>query len=333
MSDIRYDLLHDEYTVIAPDRLTRPNLFPERSAALKETKHCPFCAGHESMTPSEIFVLKDAEGRWRTRVVPNLYKAVAIEADDERREEGLYEKIEGFGAHEIIVDTPEHITEFDALDSTEMFDWLRTLKARINDLRQDSRLRYFSLFKNQGRNAGATLPHVHTQLIALPVVPHRELHVLKHLHAYYRQHGRSVFKDIVDYEGEQKSRVVDESEHFLAYTPYASQFAFEVILMPKTDISDIGACHDTLLSEAASLLKKVLSALRREVKEFDYNIHIQNPPFQKEYETETFFDDIARFYRFYIRVIPRLYQTGGFEWQSGMTINPLAPEKAAGLLR
>ena len=333
MSEIRYDLLHDVYVVIAPNRLTRPNLFPEHSAALEDTAVCPFCAGHESMTPPEIFALKDAKGRWKTRVVPNLYKAVAIEASDERKEEGIYEKIEGFGAHEIIVDTPEHVTNFDTLSATQMGDWLRTLKARVNDLRKDDRLRYLTLFKNQGKNAGSTLPHVHTQLIALPVVPRRELQVLTHLHAYYRQHGRSVFKDIVDYEREEKSRVVDESEHFLAYAPYGSQFAFEVILMPKTDVTDIGVCHDSLLTESASLLKKVLSGLRRELKEFDYNIYIQNPPFHKDYETEAFFDDMAHFYRFYMRVIPRLYQTGGFELQSSMTINPLAPEKAAGLLR
>ena len=333
MSDIRYDLLHDTYVIVAPSRLTRPNLFPDHSAAPKEESTCPFCAGHESMTPPEIFALKDAKGKWKTRVIPNLYKAVAIEATDEKKEEGLYEKIDGFGAHEIIVDVPEHMTEFDALDVEQMTDWLQTIKARVNDLRKDDRLHYFTLFKNQGKNAGSTLPHVHTQLIALPVVPREELRVLTHLHTYYRQHGRSVFKDITDYEREQKSRVVDESEHFLAYTPYGSQFAFEVIIMPKTDIADIGACHESLLAEAASLLKKVLSALRRELKAFDYNIYIQNPPFHKAYETEAFFDDIQHFYRFYIRVVPRLYRTGGFELQSRMTINPLSPEKAAGLLR
>ncbi|BAF72225.1 galactose-1-phosphate uridylyltransferase [Sulfurovum sp. NBC37-1] len=333
MSEIRYDMLHDTYVVIAPDRLTRPNLFPAHSAALKDTTACPFCAGHESMTPPEIFVLKDVKGRWRTRVVPNLYKALAIEATDERKEEGIYEKIDGFGAHEIIVDTPEHVTDFDELSAVQMTDWLLTMRQRGNDLKKDSRLHYFTLFKNQGKNAGSTLPHVHTQLIALPVVPRKELQVLKHLYAYYREHGRSMFKDIVDYEREQKTRVVDESEHFLAYAPYGSQFAFEVIIMPKIELSDIGSCHDSLLAEAASLLKKVLSGLRRELREFDYNIYIQNPPFQKAYETEAFFDDIKNFYRFYIRVIPRLYQTGGFELQSSMTINPLAPEKAAGLLR
>ncbi|RRS30343.1 MAG: hypothetical protein P794_07225 [Epsilonproteobacteria bacterium (ex Lamellibrachia satsuma)] len=333
MSEIRYDPLHDAYVVIAPNRLTRPNLFPEHSAVLKDETICPFCAGHETMTPPEIFVLKDAKGRWKTRVVPNLYKAVAIEATDERKEEGIYEKIDGFGAHEIIIDTPEHITNFDALSVGQMTDWFQTIKQRINDLKKDSRLLYFTTFKNQGGNAGSTLPHIHTQLIALPVVPRKELQVLTHLHAYYRQHGRSVFKDIVDYEREQKVRVVDESENFLAYTPYGSQFAFEVIIMPKIELSDIGSCHDDLLEETASLLKKVLSGLRRELKEIDYNVYIQNPPFQKVYETEAFFDDMKDFYRFYIRVIPRLYQTGGFELQSSMTINPLAPEKAAGLLR
>ncbi len=333
MSEIRYDPLHDLYTVIAPDRLTRSNLFPVHDEKLDEPAHCPFCAGHESMTPAEIFSIKDDKGRWLTRVIPNLYKALAIENSDRRKEEGIYDRIDGFGAHEIIVDTPQHLITFDALDEKQMTLWLQTIQARVNDLCKDSRLVYLSIFKNQGKHAGSTLPHVHTQLIGMPVVPTKTLHIMEYLYRHYREHGRSLFQDIVDYELEQGSRIVAESGHFIAYCPYGSQFAFEVILMPKTAIGDMGTCPKPLLEEAAQLLHKVLGTLRRELKEFDYNIYIQNPPLQKTYETEDFFGDIHAFYRWYLRIIPRLYQTGGFELQNNMTINPLPPEKAAGLLR
>ena len=331
MSEIRYNLLKNEYVIIAPNRLTRPNLYSDNNASSKESI-CPFCKGNEELTPPEIYSIKDKNG-WRVRVVPNLYKALEIEAQNISKEDGLYEKRDGFGAHEIIIDTPSHITCFEDLDEENVFDWLRVIRSRINDLKQDIRLTYFSIFKNQGQNSGATMPHIHTQLIAMPMIPKNELMLLKHYYDYYKKHGRSIFEDIANFEIDEDKRVILESEHFISFCPYGSRFAFEVMILPKVGISSIAFFEDEMLKELSNILKKSLQSLKAQIGNFDYNLYIQNPPFQKDYESEDFFDDIDKFYRCYISIVPRLYKIGGFEVQSKMYINPLAPESAAKFLR
>lgn len=331
MSEIRYNLLKNEYVIIAPNRLTRPNLYSDSDVVSKDSI-CPFCKGNEELTPPEIYSLKDKNG-WRVRVVPNLYKALEIEAQNISKEDGLYEKRDGFGAHEIIIDTPKHITFFEDLDEENITNWLSVIRSRINDLKNDIRLTYFSVFKNQGKNSGATMPHIHTQLIAMPMIPKNELELLKHYYNHYKKHGRSIFEDIANFEIEEDKRVVLESEHFISFCPYASRFAFEVMILPKVSISSIAFFDDILLKELSNILKKSLQSLKAQIGKFDYNLYIQNPPFQKNYESEDFFDDIGKFYRGYISIIPRLYKIGGFEVQSGMHINPLTPESAAKFLK
>ncbi len=333
MSEFRYDLLSGEQVAIVPNRLTRPNLFPVIDKKIEENSICPFCKGHEKMTPPEIFSLKALNGSWSIRVVPNLYKVVEIEAPDVSSVEGIYEKREGFGAHEIIIDIPKHIVYFEDLSALQMKNLLKVIKLRINDLKKDVRLVSFSIFKNQGENSGATLPHIHTQLIAMPLIPKKELLNLKRYFDYYKIHGRSIFNDIINYELEQNKRVIKQSANFISFCPYASAFSFEVMIMPKVKISSIDILNDDLLDELSKILKDSLYRLKNQIGNFDYNLYIQNPPMQKNYVTENFFDEIDAFYRFYIKIIPRLYKIGGFELQSKIYTNPLSPESAAELLR
>jgi len=333
MSEFRYDLIHDRYTLIAPNRLNRPNLLRDISISKKSnSSSCPFCQGHEYMTPPEIYSIRDFNGKWLTRVVPNLYKALQIETPFESREEGIYDKESGFGAHEIIIDTPKHIEQFETLSIDEISIWFETIAQRVRDLKRDKRLQYFSIFKNQGKNAGHTIEHIHTQLMALPLLPREQFNILKHLYSYYQEHGRSVFKDCIDYEIDEGVRVIDESQNFLAYCPYASSYPFEIIIMPKIDKAYIDYFSSDELKEFASLLKSSLTLLKSEIGLFDYNLYIQNPPAHKNFETKDYFDDIDNFYRCYLRIIPRLYRQGGFEMQNCMNINPLEPQKAAKLL-
>ncbi len=333
MSEIRYNLLRDEYVLVAPERLTRPTLFGDSKKLTQDIVECPFCVGNEKMTPKEICSLKDSNGKWLTRVVPNLYKAVAIELECASKEDGLYQKMGGFGAHEVIIDAPFHQEHFENLNQKQMALWLKTLKCRVDDLRRDTRLIYFSIFKNQGENSGSTIPHIHTQLIALPFVPKNEIRVLKHLFYYFKEHGRGVIEDMVDFEIDDKKRVVKESKNFLAIAPYGSCFAFETLILPKIKAITISELDDELIDELSVLLKSLLLALKKAIGEFDYNLYINHPPFHKNFENEEFFNDIGEFYRFYISIIPRLYKTGGFELQSSTYINPMLPEEAAKIVR
>ncbi len=339
MSEIRYDPLHDDYVLIAPERLRRPDGFHCRRPNPSEELPCPFCPGHEALSPHEIFALRepgsapDTPG-WRTRVVPNRYKAVQIEAPWQSHDHGLYEHWDGFGAHEVIVDTPRHLLRMDAWSPEEYHDWLVTLRARLVDLRRDLRLVHFSLFKNQGPAAGATQPHPHTQMIALPVVPRNQRARMQRAHGYWREHGHSLFEAVWEQESGEGRRLLGSRDDFVAIAPYASAHPFEVMILARRpgalSLAELG---EEEIGELASLIRECITALYRELGNFDFNLIFETPPTRRNYATEDFFDDLPAIWRFHLRILPRIYGLAGFEMSGSMRINPVPPEEAARLLR
>ena len=321
MSEIRKDYLRNDYVIVAPERLHRPIEMECKSR--KNIKNCPFCPGKEHLAQPEIYSLK-IDGKWQTRVVPNLYKAVMIETPLKSREVGVNEKFEGFGAHEVIIDTPRHIRSFD-MNEKEIFYWLKTIKARVEDLKKDKRLSFINVFKNDGENAGASQTHPHTQIIALPLMSNNQKRYFEFLHNFYLNHGRSALDDLFENEKESEREII-KSDNFLVFAPYASEFAFEVAILSKNSTLEN-------LNELSVLIKKVFKALKDELNEFDFNVLFYFSPLNKNFENETFFDDIDRFFRFFIRITPRIYKLAGFEISTNIKINPVLPEIAAGLLR
>ncbi|WP_300364705.1 galactose-1-phosphate uridylyltransferase [Hydrogenimonas sp.] len=336
MSEIRYDLIHDEYALIAPERLHRPDCYKYVSGEENDTRSCPFCEGHESMTPHEIYAIRENEPDtpgWKTRVVPNLYKAVQIEAAWESKEVGIYQAWEGLGAHEVIVDTPRHLTRMDAWTHEEYFNWLYTLRSRINDLKNDFRLVYFSLFKNHGHYGAATQSHPHTQLIALPIVPKRKMDQLLRAHRYFLERRHNIFESVLSEEEHDGDRIIIKSEHFMTICPFASTFAFEVMVISRESAASLTDLNDIKLQDLANVLKQTIDALYQQLGDFDFNITFNTPPVQKNVTTESFFDALPQMWRFGLRIVPRLFRLGGFEFGSGVHINPVSPEEAADLLR
>jgi len=329
VSDIRYDLIHNDYTIIAPERLVRPDSI----SSDEDKKVCPFCPGNESMTTEEIFSLKDSNGNWKTRVVPNLYKAVKIEMEWRNEDIGVYEKWPGFGAHEIIIDTPRHLNRMDKWKRREIRDWLYTLKMRLSDLRNDIRLVYFSIFKNHGFQAGATQEHPHTQLIALPIIPKSQQENIYHAYRYFKEHGYSLFDRVIREEIEDSSRLIINSDNFIAFAPFASSFPFEIEILSKNrDLISLSDLGESDIDELSKIIKSIFKSLYKELGEFDFNIIFNTPPMQKNYATEEYYEDIRKFWRLSISILPRLYRLGGFEIGSGMIINPVTPEQTASLL-
>jgi len=337
MSEIRYDLLHDEYALIAPERLHRPDCYRTLKNEEEDAHtHCPFCPGHEAMTPPEIFALRDGgepdTPGWKTRVIPNLYKAVQIEAPWRSEEVGIYTMWEGLGAHEVIVDTPRHLTRMDGWSEEEYFNWLTTLRSRINDLRNDIRLVHISLFKNHGHYGAATQTHPHTQLIALPVVPKATIARMERAQRFFRQRRHNIFESVLRQEASDGRRIVLDSGRFVAFCPYASAFAFETVILSRhvAGITDLG---DEALRELAGMLHHLFGRLYRELGPFAYNLLFMLPPVNRNFENGEFFDDLPRLHRFYLRITPRIYTLAGYELMSGSAINPVAPELAAKRLR
>ena len=335
MSDIRFDLLHNKYVLIAPERLHRPDFYQQTSSKIN-TESCPFCDGHEDMTPDEIFATRDNEPNsngWKTRVVPNLYKAVQVEYQMSSKREGIFEKIQGVGAHEVLIDSPNHDKDIVTLDTLSIELWLNTMIKRIEDLRNDKRLIHLSIFKNYGQNAGATQEHPHTQLLALPIMPKDELDFLKRNFKYYKKHGRGKLQDTVENEKESKDkRVIEEIDNFIAYCPFASSFPFEVTIAPLKNISSLEHCNHGEISNLALMVKRVFEKLRAQLGQFDYNLYFRLPPLNKNFENEAYLSSIPENFRFSIHITPRIYRFGGFEISTNMAINPVPPEECSELL-
>ena len=329
MSEIRYDRLHDTHVLIAPERLHRPDRRTVKRAVYSKVT-CPFCEGNELMTPKEIFAMRALDGTanatgWQTRVVPNLYKAVAIEAPHVHHG-GPFDYWDGFGAHEVIIDTPTHRTSMMDWSHDETVVWLKTLRERVGDLRRDHRITFISLFKNEGFDAGATMEHCHTQLIGLPVIPKAQREINRHAREYFHAHHHALMESIVGEEEEAKVRLIERLGEFSAFCPYASEYPFEVMLSSKKCVGQIDTIDDTHLDELASLLLLVLQRLRAQLKNFSFNLWISTLPLG---------DDALEgdAHRLMIRITPRIFRFGGFEVNTSMMINPVSPEVAAKLLR
>jgi UDPglucose--hexose-1-phosphate uridylyltransferase len=289
------------------------------------------------MTPPEIYAIRDEgsfadEPGWKTRVVPNLYKAVQIEAPH-RHHFGLFEYWDGFGAHEVIVDTPRHRTSMTQWTETEAVYWLKTLRARVADLRRDTRIAYISLFKNEGARAGSTQPHSHTQLIGLPVVPEAERARYERSFAHYREHGDSLVATLLGHEKEVGERLVASRGGFTAFCPYASAYPFEVMVVAEADVGQVDTLDDAAVEALAPLLLSVMRRLQRQLGCFDFNLVVSTPPLQEEQFPLQALHAVGEACRFHLRILPRIYAYGGFEQGTGMYINPVSPELAAKLLR
>lgn len=337
MSEIRYDRLKDSNVIIAPERLRRPSCEIIETERRSEERVCPFCEGNEKFTPSEIFALRSSdsfanEKAWKTRVVPNLYKAVQIEAPHQHHY-GMFEHWEGFGAHEILIDTAKHYTSMTQWSEENIIDWLKTLALRVNDLRKDKRIASLSLFKNEGIEAGATQPHSHTQIIGLPIVSKRKKEEYERLYEHYKHNQNSLLELLVEEEKKDGSRVIASSGEFTAFCPYASSHPFEIMISSTKALGEIGTLSVDSLKDLAPLLLFVLKKLKKQLNHLNFNLIISTPPLQEHIFSQELINSMHEANRFYIQIIPRIYKYGGFEEESGILINPVAPEVAAKLLK
>jgi UDPglucose--hexose-1-phosphate uridylyltransferase len=210
----------------------------------------------------------------------------------------------------------------------EAVAWLKTLRQRVGDLRRDHRIVYISLFKNEGRDAGATMSHCHTQLIALPLVPKANRDRYRRSYEHFQTSGQSLMESILLHEEEMASRIVEKKGEFIAFCPYASAYPFEVIISSINDAGQIDTLSRTRIETIASLLVSTMQRLRRQLGIFHFNLCVSTPNLVDMEGIGS--NDLCRFT---IRIMPRLYHHGGFEHMTGISINPVLPELAAKLLR
>ena len=328
MHELRRCPLSDRWTVIAPSRVRRPDVFVF-DAAVDEESFDPFLEGNESATPHEILAYRPngsgANGPgWTTRVVPNKFPALNVDGNLEPRGVGLYDRMNGIGAHEVIVESPHREQRMGQLSVEAVRDTLAAYRDRLADLQHDKRLVHATIFKNCGPLAGATLDHTHSQLIALPVVPDAIARELASSERHYEARGRSLLGDIVAQELEDGSRVVLDTPNFIAFCPFASRFPFEFWIVPKASESHYEQMNRKVLHELGNLLRDMLRRLDAALGQPAFNYVLHTAPFNRAAMPS---------YRWHFEVFPRLSRTAGFEWGTGYTICTVPPEEAAKFLR
>lgn len=329
MPELRKDPVCGRWVIIATERGKRPSDF-KSEVEQKKGGFCPFCSGHENSTPPEILAYRSYPSApnsagWTTRVVPNKFPALQIEGDLDKMGEGMYDRMNGIGAHEVIIETPHHDETIPAMPLKRVEDMLWAYRDRVVDLKKDDRFKYILIFKNHGSAAGASLEHPHSQLIALPILPKAVMEEMHGSRKYYHDRERCIFCDMIRQELKTQSRFILENENFVAFSPYAPRFPFEVWILPKRHISHFESCKENEYLSLAQILQVLITRIDKVLQNPPYNYFIHNSPLYSDYH-----DD---FYHWHLEIMPRLTKTAGFERGTDFYINPTPPEEASKHLR
>ena len=328
MSELRKDPIANRWVIIAPDRAGRPHEFelpPDR----RRDQSCPFCEGHECETPDEILAYRDPDSPpnrpgWRVRVVPNKFPALALADEPDGPDDEFYHTIGGIGAHEVIIESPEHLVSTSELSKERLVEVFCAYRERLTELRKDPRLAYGMIFKNVGAAAGASIEHIHSQLIATLIVPINVLEEMSGSLEFHRRQGRCAYCEMIRRELAAGTRIVVDAPGFVAFCPYASRFPFETWILPKNHRSHYEDTLPAEIDQLAGATKRVISKIELALDRPAYNYVMHTAPFDTR--------ELGH-YHWHIEVMPSLVKPAGYEWGSGFHINSVAPEDAASKLR
>lgn len=327
MPELRQNFFSKEWVIIATERAKRPEELATHRAvqpvpAFVET--CPFCPGNESKTPPEVMRYPVDGQPWQVRVIPNKFAALSSDVQPVRNLQHLRRRIDGFGFHEVIVDSPDHSKCMALLSDEQVARILGAYKQRYKTLSQDPRINQITIFKNHGVDAGASFQHPHSQLIATPVIPSQVRHRLHEALRHYDDVGECMFCHMVEREVEDQTRVVLKNEHFVAMEVFASATPFATHIFPLRHMASFGEITEMEVNDLARILRILLAKIYVGLENPDLNFTVRSSP--AEYAG-------ARHFHWYVSVIPRLTRVAGFELGSGMFINTVLPEDAADFLR
>jgi UDPglucose--hexose-1-phosphate uridylyltransferase len=328
MPELRQNFFTKEWVIIATERAKRPEeLVAHRPKQVVPSfvETCPFCPGNENKAPDEVMRFPKASNEpWLLRVIPNKFAALDSASQPTRSLQDAWRRIEGFGFHEVIIESPDHSGCMAMMRDEQVSNILRVYKERYARLSMDRRINHVTIFKNHGTDAGASQQHPHSQLIATPVIPSQVRHRLHEALGYYDENGKCMFCHMVEREIDEQTRIVQKSEHFVAMEVFASATPFATHIFPLRHMAGFGDISATEIADLGHVLRSLLAKLYVGLENPDLNFTIRSGP--SDYAS-------ARHFHWYVSVIPRLTRVAGFELGSGMFINSVLPEAAAEFLR
>jgi len=325
-NEMRLDPLRQTWTVFSAARATKPLLQPRR-----DNGKCfsPLAAGQERLTPPSVYE-KKAGDRWQVRVVPNRAPAFRVEGDTQRRADGFYDRMDGVGAHEVIIESPNG-SALENLALPEICQVVTAWKVRMLDLTCDNRMRAFFVLKNAGEAAGGQVPHSVSQLVAMTLIPLSLQQKLEVARDFFERKKRSIFEDILAEEVRTTKRLVYENNGFAVFCPYASRTPFELAIYPKRQCADFHGVTDQEIAQLADVLKTALQKLNASLDHPAYNLMLFTAPTRTTRRDH--WNTLDQDFRWHIEIMPRLFPEGGFELGTGCHLNSVWPETAAEYLR
>ena len=327
MSELRKDPIIRRWVIVSDDRNNKLSEYV--TTTTEEEKHiCPFCPGNEEKSPVEILAVKDpmsedSRSKWRVRVIPDKFPLLRIEGDLKKRGHGMYDMMNAVGAHEVVIETPEHDADWTELEIDQLQIILGVYRQRALDLRKDTRFKHIIIVKNHGIPT-THYSHSHSHILAMPFVVKRVDEELNNSIDYFKIKERCIYCDIINEEINIGKRIIKESDKFLVFSPYASKFPFEICITPKTHVSDFGAISDDMLKDQAIIFKEIMTGIKKALRNLSYSMVLHSAPFQRGLVNE---------YHWHWEIIPRCSDMMGFEWGTGLYANPVLPEDAAKILR
>ena len=311
----------------------------------KHVDRCPFCSGNENMTPPTV-AASPAEEDWEVRVVENLYPVLGDDSNSSNLVFGLQQAIDGYGRHEVIIDHPEHGIAIQDMSEAHLVRLVSMYRDRVRALyAADERIQYVLVFKNFGPAAGASIPHTHSQVIAMPVVPENVYNEVIHSRSYFEKNRQCIFCSLIDealtfeatiYDRESGSvrrkfnvgqYVIERGKHFVAVKPFASRYEWEVHILPLQHSSDFADIGDTEQADLARVLKRSMARLDAVIGGAQYNFFLHSIPHNNA------FSDCHDSYHWHLEICHRTSIPTGFELGSGLFVSTISPEAAAEQLR
>jgi UDPglucose--hexose-1-phosphate uridylyltransferase len=328
MPELRQNFVTKEWVIIATERAKRPEEMVVRRPVKPVAAHvptCPFCTGNEDKTPPEILRLRGPhQADWTVRVVPNKFAALARDVQPERTIRRSRRTINGFGVHDVIVESPDHSKLMALMSDAQVSDILRVYKARYSELSLDPRIAHITIFKNHGADAGTSLEHPHSQLVATPVISYQVRQRIQEALRHYDEYGDCIFCQSLHEELSEGVRVVSATEHFVALELFASPTPFCTHIYPRRHMASFSDISEAEVIDLGRVLRGILGKLYHGLENPDFNYTIRTAPAECVG---------VKYFHWYVSVIPRLTRVAGFELGSGMFINTVLPEAAAEFLR
>ena len=329
MSEIRQDATTKEWVIMATERKQRPSDFQMKIPRQEKpvySKDCPFCPGNESMTrPAVLTTTNSKTGAWQIRVVDNIYPAVTPKGATARRVvNNFFLSGDASGYHEVIIESPIHNKTMALMTDAEINDVLRAYHQRYQVTAREPSIESIIIFKNHGIEAGTSLIHPHSQLVATTIVPRNMRLKYEVAINYYDDNGRNLYSALTNRELNAGSRIVMDTKRFVAFHPFASHLPFETWIMPTDIKASFGAASAEDFPHLAHVLRVILLKLHQGLDDPDFNMVFDSAPTHDQY---------SEIYQWHIRIIPRITKTAGFEEGSGININTALPEDTAKFMR